>query len=345
MQSKKKKLGVGLRGTGQVAVQHVAAFSRNEHTYIAAVCGRDYERAKQFAARYAPDAVVYRHYEEMLLSSEVDIVSECMPNYLHAPEGIAALQAGKHLLLEKPAGITPEEVDALYRTAVKSDRTTIVSFLTRWIPLTAALKNLIDTGAIGDIYYAQTDYWHGIKPTFASYPWIRKQEFAGGAMITGGCHAADAARYLNGEITEVFAYACRAREDFNYDTTFAASAKFANGSVGRISASLDGLAFPYQFNIDLLGTKGAVRNNRIYSDKLFAKQTDWVCLPMVEPNTGSVDHHPFHEEIDEFVSGIRSGTPIRSTVTDACKSMDVALAITESARTGKPVAVRPRDEV
>lgn len=344
MQNKNKKLGVGLRGTGQVAVQHAAAFSCNEHTYIAAVCGRDYEHSKQFAARYAPDATVYRHYEEMLLSADVDIVSECMPNYLHAPESIAALQAGKHLLLEKPAGITPEEVDALYHTAIRTDRKTVVSFLTRWIPLTAALKNLLDAGTIGKVYYAQADYWHGIKPAFASYSWIRKQEFAGGAMITGGCHAADVARYLNGEITEVFAYACRAREDFDYDTTLVASAKFANGSVGKISASLDGLAFPYQFNIDLLGTEGAIRNDKIYSGRLFPKQTDWVRLPMVEPNTGSVDHHPFHEEIDEFIDGIRNGTPIRSTVPDACRSMDVALAITESARTGKPVSIRQRGE-
>lgn len=345
MQNKNQRMGVGLRGTGQVAIQHAEAFSRNESTYIAAVCGRDYEHAKQFAARYAPDATVYRHYEEMLLSKDVTIVSECMPNYLHATESIAALQAEKHLLLEKPAGITPEEVDALYRTAVKSDKKTVVSFLTRWIPLTAALKQLIDTQAIGKIYYAQTDYWHGIKPTFPSYGWIRKQEFAGGAMITGGCHATDIARYLNGEITEVFAYACRARDDFDYDTTLTASAKFANGSVGKISASLDGLAFPYQFNIDLLGTNGAIRNNKLYSGKLFPKQTDWVHIPMVEPNTGSVDHHPFQEEIDEFIGGIVHNTPIRSTVPDACRSMDVALAITESARTGKPVPVRQRDAV
>jgi len=195
---------------------------------------------------------------------------------------------------------------------------------------------------IGDVYYTGTDYWHGIKPTFSSYPWIRKKEFAGGAMITGGCHAADVARHLNGEVDEVYAFAAHARDDFDYDTTISASVRFVNGSVGRMSACLDGLAFPYQFNIDVLGTKGAIRNGKVYSKELFPLQNDWVHLPQIGPESGSVDHHPFHEEWDEFVDSIRLGTDVRSTLADACRSMDVALAITESAATGKPVHVKQR---
>jgi len=99
------------------------------------------------------------------------------------------------------------------------------------------------------------------------------------------------------------------------------------------------LNFPYQFNIDLLGTKGALRDNRIYSKRLFPAQKDFVVLPCDTPNSGSVEHHPFKQEIDNLVECIDKGAPVLSDVADACESMEVALAITESAASGKPVKV------
>ncbi len=343
MDKKDKKLyGVGIRGAGQVAVEHAAAVEANPYTYVAAVCSRRLESGAEFARRYAPGAMVYEHYQDMLADPRVEIVSECMPNYLHASEGIAALAAGKHLILEKPAGITQEECDQLYTAAQNSGRKTVVSFVLRWHPMVRNLKRLLDRNAFGDIYYAGADYWHGIKPEFSSYNWIRKREFAGGAMITGGSHAADIARYLNGEIEEVFAYSLRKRDDFDYDTTFVASVRFANGSVGKISVSLDGLAFPYQFNIDLLGTKGAARDNRICTQELLDNQSGWITLACDTPNTGSVAHHPFKAEIDSFVEAIRRDTRALCPLEDACRSMDVVFAINESARTGRPAAVKKR---
>ena len=337
-----KIYGVGIRGAGQVAVQHAQAIEANPYTYIAAVCSRRLESSQEFIQKYAPTAKVYEHYEDMLGDPNVDIVSECMPNYLHATEAILALEARKHLILEKPVGITQDEADQLYNAAVKGNSKTVVSFILRWHPLIQNLKRLQDQKAFGEIYYASADYWHGIKPTFSSYEWIRKREFAGGAMITGGCHAADVARYLNGEVDEVHAYSLRKREDFNYDTTYVASVRYVNGSLGKLSASLDGLAFPYQLNIDLLGTMGAARDNCIYSKQILANQTDWIKLQCETPNSGAVAHHPFKAEIDNLVDSIRTGVSVLSTVEDACRSMDVVFAITESALTGRPVSVIPR---
>lgn len=338
----KKMVGVGIRGAGQVAVQHVLAIDANPYTYVAAVCSRRLESSQEFVRKNAPGAKVYEHYEDMLADPNVAIVSQCMPNYLHACEGIAALEAGKHLILEKPAGITQEESDRLFEMAQKTDRKTVVSFLLRWDPMVRNLKKLQDQKAFGEIYYASADYWHGIKPTFSSYNWIRRREFAGGAMITGGCHAADVARYLNGDVEEVSAYSLRKRDDFDYDTTYVASVRYVNGSVGKLSASLDGLAFPYQLNIDLLGTMGAARDNRIYSKQLLDNQTDWITLQCDTPNTGAVAHHPFKAEINNFVDSILNGAAVLSSLEDACRSMDVVFAITESALTGRPVSVKKR---
>lgn len=335
-----KCFGVGIRGAGQVAYEHARAISNNPHLYLAAVCSRSEESARKLAAQCEPQAKIYRQYEELLADTNVNIVSICMPNYLHACEAIQAFAAGKHLILEKPAAINFEELHELRKAAQKATTRSVVSFVLRWHPLISNLKALLAQKAIGDIYYAEADYWHGIKPTFSSYQWIRRKEFAGGAMITGGCHAADIIRYLTGkEVAEVFAYRCKHRQDFDYDTTLIASVRFRDEAVGKLSVSLDGLCFPYQFNLDLLGSSGTIRDNRIYSKTLFPDQTDFITLPCITPNSGSVNHHPFQQEIDNLVNHLLHGSPILSDVLDACCSMEIAIAIEESAATGKPVKI------
>lgn len=333
-------LGVGIHGAGQVAAEYAAAINANPRLRLAAVTSRRRESAEKLAAKFAPDAAVYDHYEELLDDTAVDIVSLSVPNYLHARDAIAALKADKHVILEKPPAISFEELHELVAAARAAKTKSVVSFVLRWHPMITNLRAMLDRGAIGDIYYAEADYWHGIKRSFSSYQWIRHKEFAGGAMITGGCHTTDIIRYLSGhEVVEVSAYSTRARDDFDYPTTLVAAAKFDNGAVGKLSASLDGLAYPYQFNIDLLGSTGAIRDNRIYSVDLFPEQTDWVTLPSATPNSGAVHHHPFKQVIDNLVENILDDKPVLSDILDGARSIAVALAIEESAASGKPVTV------
>jgi UDP-N-acetyl-2-amino-2-deoxyglucuronate dehydrogenase len=313
--------------------------SARGHEESSASLAREYAGA----AKDGRPVKVYAHYEDMLADGEVDIVSECMPNFLHAKEAVAAFDAGKHLILEKPAAINREELALLKAASRKAGTKSVVSFVLRWHPLVTTIKNLLDRGAIGETYFAGFDYWHGIKTSFPSYQWIRQQEFAGGAMITGGCHAADLARYLKGEVAEVSAYSMRSRQDFDYPTTISATVKYCDGSLGRMSVSLDGICIPYQFNIDLLGTRGAIRDNRLFSQELFPGQKDFALIPGDTPNSGSVAHHPFKNEINDFVESILNGTPVLSDVEDACCSMELALAITESAQSGKPVLLSAAD--
>jgi len=84
----KELLGVGIRGAGQVAYEHARAINNNPNLYIAAVCSRTEERARKLAEEFEPGAKVYKHYEELLSDQDIDIVSICMPNFLHVVEAI-----------------------------------------------------------------------------------------------------------------------------------------------------------------------------------------------------------------------------------------------------------------
>ncbi len=340
MPSEHTVLGVGIHGAGQVAAEYAAAIEANPRLRLAAVTSRRRASAEKLAVRFAPTAKIHDRYEDLLADPDVDIVSLSVPNYLHAKGAILALRADKHVILEKPPATSWDELHELVEAARQAKTKSVVSFVLRWHPMIANLKAMLAQGAVGEVYYAEADYWHGIKPSFSSYEWIRRKEFAGGAMITGGCHAADIVRYLSGlEVVEVSAYAHRGRGDFDYPTTLVAAAKFDSGAVGKLSASLDGLAYPYQFNIDLLGTNGAIRDNRVYSSGLFPEQTDWVTLPSATPNSGAVHHHPFKQVIDNLVGSILEDEPVLSDILDGARSIAVALAIEESAATGKAVTV------
>lgn len=168
MGPQKEKLGVAIRGAGQVSYEHAKAIRNNSRLYLAAVCSRSMESAQKLAKASNPEAKVYAHYEDLLADARVDVVSICMPNYLHAREAILALQAKKHLILEKPTAISPEELSALRQAARKAQTRTVVSFVARWHPMVKNLRALLDRRALGHIYYTEVDYWHGIKPTFAS---------------------------------------------------------------------------------------------------------------------------------------------------------------------------------
>lgn len=340
MVERDQRLGVGIYGAGQVAREYVGAIQANPHLRLAAVASRRRESAERLAAFAGGDSTVHGDYEALLADDNVDVVALTVPNYLHARSAVAALRADKHVILEKPPAVNLEELSELVAAARKSRAKSVVCFVLRWHPMITNLKTLIGAGALGNVYYAEADYWHGIKSTFSSYEWIRRKEFAGGAMITGGCHAADIVRFLTGlEVDEVSAYSHVGRQDFDYPTTLVSAVKFSNGAVGKLSASLDGLAFPYQFNIDLLGADGAVRDNRVYSSRFFPAQDDWVTLPSSTPNSGAVSHHPFKQVIDNLADAVVSGRPVLADIEDAAKSIAVSIAIEESAGTGKPVRV------
>jgi predicted dehydrogenase len=163
---------------------------------------------------------------------------------------------------------------------------------------------------------------------------------AGSSFLSAGCHAVDAIRYfVQDEIDEVMAYSNNTDPNYEYDTNVVAAVRFRGGAIGKLSSILD-CRCPYAFNIDLLGERGTLRDNRIWAKDLFPGQTDWITVPTIRPDSGDVTHHPFHGEIDHFVDCVRNNVESHVSLFDAAKTHEVIYAIDESAATGKPVKVR-----
>ena len=114
--------------------------------------------------------------------------------------------------------------------------------------------------------------------------------------------------------------------------------KFADGTVGKVASILD-CEMPYQFNVDIVGTKGTIRGNRVWSTELFPGQADWAVVPSVLPDSGDVTHHPFNGQFEAFVAGILDGAPILPDLNDALKTHEIVFAADRSAATGQSVAL------
>jgi predicted dehydrogenase len=337
---KDRKLGVAIHGVGEVAYAHAASWLQNPHVDIVSVTSRRRESAQCLVERFGLDCEIGDDFGRVLANDSVSIVNLSGPNDVHAQQAIAAARAGKHLLVEKPMCLSMDENRALRDAVAQAGVKSVVSFVLRWNPLFENLKALLAAKAIGRLFYVEVDYWHGLGPAWTGFEWGRTRRQGGSTMLLGGCHAVDAVRWFAAEeVTEVCAYSNNIRGRYEYDANVVAILRFESGMIGKTSTLFD-CEMPYSFNIDLIGTEGTLRDNRVWSQKLFPGQTGWSAMETILPDSASVDHHPFDAEVNHLVDCILQDRPSHCSVADAYHTHEICLAIDRSlAEGGRPVTL------
>ena len=355
-------LGVLIHGAGWVAGEHIRAFNANPHTKVVAISSRKLASCQRKAEEAGlTDVAFYTDYEQALCHDGVDIVSVCTPQHVHAEDTIAAARAGKHIVIEKPIANSPAEMRAMRNAVRKAGVKTIVSFVLRWNPLFDTIKALVADDALGDVYSVETDYQHDIASWWSGYEDARTVEKGVSAMLTGGCHALDAARwfaakgrYQAATPIEVFAYSGGWRKgrdiEFNYFTNSFQKAppleyddleilliRFDNGVLAKVSVNY-GCVMPYAFPIQVFGNRGTIKDNRVWSHK-FPGQKKWIEIPTILPDSAEVSHHPFQAQMDHFVDCIRGNVESHCNLEDAFKTHEIVFAAQESYKTRKPVTL------
>ena len=334
------RYGVGLVGAGWVAGEYVKAFRDHPQTRIVGIFNRTPGKAAHLLQSHGVDAVEFATLDDFFADDRIDIVVSCTHAHVRADHCVRAAETGRHIVIEKPVAITPEDVQRIREAVAHADVKTVTSFVLRWSPQFVTVRQLIEDGVLGELIYGEADYWHPVPPNRAGGPRLSK-DVVGSAVLSGGCHAVDMMRYLGGEIVEVAAFSAAPKRTlgFDFDPVTVASTKFANGAVGKLSSLMDGDT-PYRFNCRLFGTEGTIQNNSVYSSSHYPGATDYWSFPTIEPNSGDVSHHPFRAEIDHFIDCINNDIESHASIHDTYKSMAVCFAIDESAaQGGKPVHV------
>jgi len=333
-----KKLGAAIIGCGWVAEEYVKAFQKDERSEVRALVSRNRANAKRYRDRYDLRCTIETDASKMFQQDDVDIVVVCTPHNVHTEYVIAAAEAGKHVIIEKPVALTPEDVrkqrDAVRKNKVK----TIVGFVLHWNPLLMTVDRLIEKEVFGDVFMIEVDYLHRIwmKP---EEKWFGSREQSGTALLTAGCHAIDALRWFaRSEVEEVFAYQVKTDNPIEYPGTISVNVKFKDGKIGRSSTTFDA-KMPYRFNIGIYGTRGTLRNDELFAPKLFPGQNNFMKIPCILPDSGDVAHHPFEGEVSHFLDCIIEDRQPFPNLEDAAKTQAVCFAADLSAESGRPVSI------
>ena len=335
-------LKVGIVGLGWAAGAHIETFRHVRGARVAAVCSRRPQAAAALEQAYGLALTAYDDYERMLADRSLDIIDICSPPWLHAEQAIAAARAGKHVLLEKPIALRWEDARAVRDAVKKAKVQACVCFELRFSSQFQMTKAVVDQGLLGDLHYAEVDYYHGIGPWYGQFAWNVKKKGGGSSLLSAGCHALDALLMLMGSpVEEVTSYATRSKSrtfaPYEYDTTSATILRFKGGQVGKVASVIDCLQ-PYYFHTHLVGSEGSLLDNRIHSAKLGTDKAHWSSLATHLVDSGDVKDHPYQPQFQAFVDAVQAGRKMPLTDLDtALETHRVIFAADRSAQKREPV--------
>jgi predicted dehydrogenase len=340
------KVRAAIIGCGQIAKYlHVPDYSVCPQAELVAFCDIIPEKAQALAARYAPEARVYRDYKKMLKEVKPDAVSVCVPNYLHAQITIDALNAGAHVNVEKPMAASSAEAQRMIDAAKKNKTILNVDQSQRVYPVHKKAKEVIDSGIMGKILQVTAMFGHeGPENWSPTGKWFfRKKEARFGAMADLGVHKADLIRYLTGkEVAEVSGYFARLeKKNCDVEDNFVSWLKFADGTMGTLAASwtVKGMEANYMI---LHCENGSLRVGELPDKPLVAQLIKPRCEIVFEvpaPVTNDDDSWGLGVS-GAFVRAILGLEPPYCPGEEGKKSLEVILAAEKSALTKRTVTLK-----
>lgn len=254
-------------GCGRIAQRHA------EHIHklgkLISVCDIIEERSKELAGKYGANS--YTSVEQLLGGSqETDVVAVCTPNGLHAEHTIKALQAGFHVLCEKPMALTVADCSNMIDAAEKAGRQLFIVKQNRFNPPVAAVKKLIDEGRLGRIYSVQLScFWHRNAAYYEDSSWKGTRAMDGGTLFTQFSHFIDLLYWMVGDIKEVQGYIGNfAHKGMEFEDTGAISVLFYNGAIGTINYTVNSHNRNMEGSLALFGEKGTVKIGGQYLNEL-----------------------------------------------------------------------------
>ncbi|MCX5662467.1 MAG: Gfo/Idh/MocA family oxidoreductase [Planctomycetota bacterium] len=341
----KDKLGVGILGTGWVAGAHIDNFKKIPGCEIVAINSRDKKKAAAKAALHGvPSATPYDDLKAFLKHPGLDVVVICTPHPNHPAETIAAARAGKHIVIEKPVALNRADLRKMVAAVEKAGVTTSVCFEVRWIGLFRNIQAILAQNLIGNLFYGECSYFHGIGPWYGQWKWNVKKKIGGDALLTAGCHALDGLIWLMGsKVVEVSAFSNTSKKNplkYEYDPNSVAILKFANGAIGKVATSIE-CRQPYLFPVLLQGDKGTIWNDQLATiDWPGVPKEKWSKIPAALPDSGDVNDHPYMGQLEHFVECIHAGKRPTNDLKACAHIHEVVFAIDEAIKSKRVVKVK-----
>lgn len=339
----KSKVRFGLIGFGAWGKHHANAIAINDGAELVAISARSEGTVAEAKEAY-PGAGVYQDYKELLERDDIDIVDVVVPSHLHHEIASAVLNSNRHLLLEKPMGISMEQCDDLLRLSKEKNRLLAIGHEFRLSSLWGKAKELIDEGLIGQPQYALIELSRNPYRQGAD-GWRYDISRVGNWILEEPIHFFDLARwYLSacGDPVSVYASANSRQPDHpELQDNFSAIINFEDGGYAVVSQTLS--AFEHHCTAKITGTKGAIwaswsgalDRTRHPTFSLRAFDGNEVKTIPIEKITGEL--FELEDQVGMLVEAISQGKPLACDAEDGRWSVAMCLAAQESVDTGRPV--------
>lgn len=316
----------GLLGTARINRAIIPVLRSSMRNSLVAVASRTDERAREYANEWQiPRTLI--GYEPLLADPEIDAIYISLPNSLHADWTVRALEAGKHVLCEKPLALTAADVDRIASAASRAGRVAAEAFMYRHHPLTLAMEALVQGGTIGPLRLLRGAF---------SFPLTREGDIrlnaalGGGSLWDVGCYPVSYACLLAGRApVEVFGWQTL---ESGVDVEFSGLLRFDDGMVAQFDSSFRA---PFRAEMDVVGSQALVLIERPFKagpqSRLRLVQDDQAAdLPF--------DAQPSYvNQIDEFAAAALDGAPPRVPLAESRRTVSVITALYESAARNTPV--------
>lgn len=320
----------GIIGCGRIAQRHAQHIANTPNIELTAVSDVVAGRAQQLGTTYK--AAVYQDLEQLLANSDIDVLSICTPNGLHAQHSIAALKAGKHVLCEKPMAISVYDCGEMIKAAEKANRRLFVIKQNRYNPPVEAVKKVIETGQLGNINSVQLSCFWNRNEDYYKNSWKGTQELDGGTLYTQFSHFVDLLYYLVGDVSEVQAFGANYchKGIIEFEDTGVVILKFHNNALGTINYTVNSYGGNMEGSLTLFGDKGTVKIGGQYLNELEYQNIEGVKIEnLPEGNTannygqykGSMSNH---DSVYENVADVLlHGGQITTNMFEGLKTVEI----------------------
>jgi predicted dehydrogenase len=337
-----KNYNVGIIGYGWAAGAHIAAINATPQGQVTAVFSQRELDDAEVSARHGCQIKRYTDWEDFM-ATDIQVVDICSMPALHREQAIAAAKAGKHLILEKPMAMNLADCREIVAAAEENNVKGCLCFECRFSGQFVATKALLDEGLLGELHYAEVDYYHGIGPWYGQFRWNTGKENGGSALLTAGCHALDSLLlFMGSDVESVCSFSTKSRsgifKPYEYDTSSVTIVNFKGGRVGKCAAIVDCLQ-PYYFHTHLVGSQGSLLDDKFHSMKLHTDKGGWSKLNMKMLDSGDVSDHPYQTQFEAFFNALDKDQHMKLTsLPESLKSFEVLFAADLSAEEGgRPV--------
>lgn len=255
-------------GCGRIAQRHAEHIRNTDNCVLVACCDIIENKVIKFAEKYSASS--YVNIDEMLISTDIDIISICSPNGLHAEHSIKGLLSGKHVLCEKPMAISTYDCGEMIKAAEKANKRLFVVKQNRFNPPVVAVKELLENNKLGKIYSLQLSCFWNRNENYYQDSWKGTKDLDGGTLFTQFSHFIDLLYYLNGDIKEVKAMTnnFHHKESIEFEDTGVIILKFQNESLGTINYTVNSFEKNMEGSLTIFGEKGSVKIGGQYLNEL-----------------------------------------------------------------------------